>query len=508
MYVAAILLIAANSWATSTMLTPVDTDYDVHDFTLDAQDADHWYSSGLDVVYVNGVRHFIVLWNTNANFPWSPVSTNNSITLSLYDYNGNFVMDIATYTDPSAEAVRSWPQSVKLEPDGSKIWVSYTSSFGPDNNFSDWICTVEWDHTLALYQAGPIAMTPEFEHLGNFEIEWSTDPGDQNQKSFLSGLIPPDEDWDNGIFLYTPGVGVQLVIDIGTPSAGFAFDNKGNLWYGSYSSGPNHIYMWTAEQIDDAVVSETVLYYSDAVIQDIPIPPNLYGTDLERDAAGNIYATVNRYLGPGSHQGYVLRIENNGSPPWPDTATILTELQYEPDFVRSLAFDGLGDLATPGKQEAGNRLYLDMDQRSHGTSTPTIVGICRAGDTDEDGVPDALDNCWQTANADQFDTDAVGYDAVTGWYGPDGYGDVCDSDPDVFNDYDDDGIADLRDWSWDEPDDQTIGFSEFSALINDWLSPPSEPHMDHDADGVVGFFEFQFMLNNWLQPQPLHPTWP
>lgn len=44
-----------------------------------------------------------------------------------------------------------------------------------------------------------------------------------------------------------------------------------------------------------------------------------------------------------------------------------------------------------------------------------------AADRDGDGVPDATDNCPDTANPDQADKDS------------DGAGDACDSDPDVAN---------------------------------------------------------------------------
>jgi len=130
----AFLLSAFPSWAVSTRVESVHPGYDVHDFDRTAQDANHWYSSGLDVVYVNGVRHFLALWNTNSNWPDPPAPDGNSITLSIYDYNGNLVMDIATYTDPRNtdpdhdNDVVMWPQSVKLAPDGNTIWISYTGA--------------------------------------------------------------------------------------------------------------------------------------------------------------------------------------------------------------------------------------------------------------------------------------------------------------------------------------------------------------------------------------------
>jgi hypothetical protein len=46
---AMVLLFAPPAGAASTRLTPVGPGYGVHDFTLTAQDEDHWYSSGLDI---------------------------------------------------------------------------------------------------------------------------------------------------------------------------------------------------------------------------------------------------------------------------------------------------------------------------------------------------------------------------------------------------------------------------------------------------------------------------
>lgn len=517
----AVLMFALPSWATSTRVQSVDPGYDVQDFTLDAQDENHWYSAGLDVIYVNGVRHFLVLWNSNPNWPNLPVPDGNYITLSLYDYTGNFVMDIATFTDPrNTDAdpdndVVMWPQSVKLDPNGSNIWISYTGSdeAGWPENLSDYFCTVPWDHTLLIYAGGPLAMTSQFEFLGNWEMEWSTDsdssPDSLSGKPFVAGLIPPVENYIHGIFLYKPGdpSPLQLVIEVGGYSAGFAFDNAGNLWYASYDfSTTNQIYMWTVDQIRNAVKNSYTLVTADAACT-ISTPYNMGGNDVERDAVGNMYFSLNNGDWPYM-KGQVVRVDNNGSPPWPTTTTTLTETLADYDWKRTLAFDGLGDLSIHGMQEASNRLYVDMDQGIQGVTTPTVVGISAAGDSDGDGVPDALDNCWQSANADQADTDACGY-GPNGWYGADGYGDVCDSDPNVFNDYDGDGIADVRDWSWDTPDDQLTGMNELNFVTTNWLSSlPLRPDIDHDGDGIIGMFELNCVLGNWLQKQPLHTWWP
>ena len=516
----AVLMFALPAWATSGRVQSVDPNYDVQDFTLDGQDEDHWYSAGLDVVYVNGVRHFLVLWNSNPNWPNLPVPDGNDITLSLYDYNGNFVMDIATFTDPrNTDAdpdndVVMWPQSVKLDPDGSTIWISYTGAdeAGWPENLSDCFCTVPWDHTLLIYAGGPLAMTSQFEFLGNWEMEWSTDtdssPDSLRGRQFVAGLIPPVENYNHGIFLYKPGDPnpLQLVINVGGCSAGFAFDNVGNLWYASYDfSTTNQIYMWTADQIRNAGKNNSTLVTADAACT-ISTPYHLGGNDVERDAVGNMYFSLNNGDWPYM-KGQIVCVDNNGSPPWPTTTITLTETLADYDWKRTLAFDGLGDLFTHGTQEASNRLYVDMDQGIQGVTIPTVVGISTAGDSDGDGVPDALDNCRQTVNADQSDTDACGYGS-NGWYGADGYGDVCDSDPTVYNDYDGDGIADIRDWSWDTPDDQMVSVNELNAVIANWTSPAPRPDMDHNCDGVVSVFELNGVINYWTQPQPLHSNWP
>ncbi|OEU49732.1 MAG: hypothetical protein BA871_05730 [Desulfuromonadales bacterium C00003096] len=442
-----VLFFSLPSWATSTRVESVHSGYDVHDFTLTTQDANHWYSSGLDVVYVNGVRHFLVLWNTNSNWPALPVYDGNSIRLSLYDYNGNYVIDIATYTDPlnkdgnTGNDIVMWPQSVKLSPDGSTIWVSYTGAkeCGWPENVSDWFCAVPWDHTLAIYGGGPVTMTPQFEFLGNWEMEWSTDPnsppGGQRGRPFVAGLIPPVGDYNHGVYLYKPGdpSPLQLVIEVGGNSAGFAFDNKGNLWCATYDFGIKHqmIYMWTAAQIHNAVTTETPLNtvvhepgeFTDPTVT-IQTPNNLGGNDVERDAVGNVYFSLN--LGT-TYIGEVVRVDNDGSPPWTCTTTTVARALNLYDWARSLAFDGLGDLSTPGKQEASNRLYLDMDQGSQGVTLPTVVGISSAVDADGDGVPDALDNCWQIWNPDQQD------------HNLNGIGDACDCHGDFDGDSDVDG---------------------------------------------------------------------
>jgi hypothetical protein len=334
-------------------------------------------------------------------------------------------------------------------------------------------------------------------------MEWGTGTGAQYKQVFVSGPLPaPYPAYNNGIMLFTAGSGLQPIVDCGGWSTGFAFDAEGNLWYAEYGNYPtNYIYMWTAAQIDTAVSSggTTVLDTGSPLpigpTVSIPIANGHGGNDAERDATGNIYFSVNGGGAPG-YQGNLLRVTNTGLPPWPTTATVVTQTLAAYDWQRSLAFDGYGAVTTPGRMEAGNRLYLDMDQGSQGVTPPTLVGISEAADTDGDAVPDALDNCWQASNPAQTDSDI------------DGIGDVCDAAPSVFNDVDGDGIADVRDWSWDTPDDQIISINELNDVIGSWFAAPPRPDMDHNGDGLVSVFEMNFILTHWFQAQPLHPQWP
>ncbi len=96
------------------------------------------------------------------------------------------------------------------------------------------------------------------------------------------------------------------------------------------------------------------------------------------------------------------------------------------------------------------------------------VSVCTEDDSDGDTIPNASDNCWNCANADQADYDG------------DGNGDACD-------------------WSWDDPDDQIVGIFELTESISYWQQPAPRPDMDHDGDGLVGIVELTYVLEHWQQ---------
>ncbi|MBW2107067.1 MAG: thrombospondin type 3 repeat-containing protein [Deltaproteobacteria bacterium] len=259
-------------------------------------------------------------------------------------------------------------------------------------------------------------MTARFALPGNWEVGWSTDPSPppagQGGRMFFSGFLPtpPWPEQTAGIYCERDGV-LQPVVEMGGYPSGFAFDHQGNLWVAEAHIGsvPNAILMWTAAQIHEAVLTEVLLTRTEAVAM-IETPDNLSGGDVVCDGAGNAYFSLN---GGQSFIGQIVRIDHAEGPTWPGATTPICETKGYYDWQRSLAFDGSADVGT-----GGGVVFVDMDQATPGVTPPTLVGIAATLDTDADTIPDALDNCRQTANADQADADG------------DGIGDVCEGDCD------------------------------------------------------------------------------
>ncbi len=98
-------------------------------------------------------------------------------------------------------------------------------------------------------------------------------------------------------------------------------------------------------------------------------------------------------------------------------------------------------------------------------------------DTDEDGVPNEIDNCTNIANADQRDTNL------------DGFGNACD--PDLNNDcvvnfLDIAAIGGLfleeGDLDADLNGDQVVNFLDFSLVASDFLGAPGPSGLPNDCD--------------------------
>lgn len=124
-------------------------------------------------------------------------------------------------------------------------------------------------------------------------------------------------------------------------------------------------------------------------------------------------------------------------------------------------FDGIYDIED-NCPNTSNPDQLDTDNDGKGDA-------CDIEDTDGDGISDAEDNCPNTSNAEQFDTDG------------DGIGDACDNCPLIANadqtDSDLDGIGDACDFA--DADGDGISDAEDNCP-----ETPNESQDDNDADGI------------------------
>ena len=108
-----------------------------------------------------------------------------------------------------------------------------------------------------------------------------------------------------------------------------------------------------------------------------------------------------------------------------------------------------------------------------GTDICNASGICIPSclDTDLDGICNSIDNCYNTSNSGQQDTDH------------DGYGNICDCD---LN----------QDWFVDQNDNNIFMLA--------WLSNSSSPNWnanaDFDSDNVIGFMDFNILKQRLSKP--------
>jgi len=134
----------------------------------------------------------------------------------------------------------------------------------------------------------------------------------------------------------------------------------------------------------------------------------------------------------------------------------------------SFPYDRTAGLSLDVVSEAGDEAY-QIDQICLDVTTANYAGacaVCTGGDCDGDGVHDGSDNCPDTANGDQADTDA------------DLQGDVCDSCPaDVGNDADQDGLC--------ESDDNCPAIANASQIDSDGDGAGDACDSDDDDDGVA-----------------------
>jgi hypothetical protein len=127
-------------------------------------------------------------------------------------------------------------------------------------------------------------------------------------------------------------------------------------------------------------------------------------------------------------------------------------------------------------------------------------GLVEAPDSDSDGVQDSLDNCTDTTNSTQLDTDA------------DFFGNACDCD------FDNDGACSIDDFNLflrdfmsptdsaietDTDDDGTIGIADFNIFSPDFQAQSDGGAVtDMDGDGSVGIQDFNLFLPGFQAGKP------
>ncbi len=211
-------------------------------------------------------------------------------TLYAIDSDGLYGYDLATMQQTlnlgkaPASYKGAWVSFVTADPDGTKVWVGYTSSgLVDDRIFSVDINTGVWTHAATL--------------PGNFDMEC------HNGKYYVSGLNK--EGWDgvndvNCISLLDVSGANQhkKIIEIGGNSTGLAIDGSGNVYNAKYDpSGSSVMYKWSATAIEGILAAndKTFLTKNDATV--VTTMPGNGPYDCTTDAAGRLIFNCNDFSG-------------------------------------------------------------------------------------------------------------------------------------------------------------------------------------------------------------------
>jgi hypothetical protein len=494
--VSILVLAAAPVWAGSTRLT-AETGYQAQDYTMDNPDNRN-YSSGLDVIYARMATFAAGAdeHNTRGYLKCEDVGAYgaNGIRVQLYGYTGEYKTTVASSTEAYI-----YSQSVKFnpsvaDPNVGEVWYSKTG--GTNDTFYK----ITADFNTMSFGAPSTVINV----VAAWEVEWI--PSGAAYKAGEAFVAGKDVDYNSPHAIYWLNGGSKVKVmeipkDPASYSCGFAFDNDGNLWAGSYtSSGPasqQYIYRWSNAKVEAAAGGGTLCTPATADVT-IACPTFTDGTntyytavsDIECDADANgfVYFSLNGGFDEveNTEAGYIMNVDQSiASSATPYGSGVLSTIaKTNPtsdwDWQKALAYDGAanidgGGYYNPETGTGGNRLYVHQDY-TWGTGDPdTVTGLAKNDDFDGDGVPDSLDNAPEEANGDVEDP-AYQVDADL-----DMYGNIADAD------FDNNG---------------TVTWADFNMMKSVWSG--SDDVIDMDSDGSISYGDFNLLKGRWSNSAPYY----
>ncbi|MCP4634611.1 MAG: hypothetical protein GY855_16910 [candidate division Zixibacteria bacterium] len=183
------------------------------------------------------------------------------------------------------------------------------------------------------------------------------------------------------------------------------------------------------------------------------------------------------------------------------------EIYLHPDFIYRCSEAQMYPAANPGFYSTGNlfpgdgypwieyeNVWLTREGVAQGRDdvVETAMDWIISHDIDQDGIENEIDNCSETANQKQINTDG------------DPFGDACDncirfSNPDQ-TDTDGDGIGDACEYICGDPnDDELINILDVIFIINytykDGTVPRYIESMDSNADTIINILDVVHIIN-------------
>jgi hypothetical protein len=348
--------------------------------------------------------------------------------------------------------------------------------------------------TSLLSAASPpnLATSPSVAHfaVNHSDAEWLDDT-----RLLVNGGSFPGPPFTSGLSVINtlvPGSTGTFLISIPGGSGAIAVDHGGTgavvTGIGFLAGPPNRtgeLKIWRRSDIDAAIAGGTTLSY-DAnprlLAQNV-----LSAIQLGFDVDGNLHVGGGDAFGPSgvSALGYAALIHHNvvsrvlaptpGAPVAEGNALEYRELAPDPceNDSSTMADAGLWGSSLAVGWNPNGPVCGAPGTDSWGPGVTPILAVyvpASAPDDDLDGVPDAADNAWLTANPGQQDADG------------DGYANAADAD------FDQTGFVDLRD---------------FWQLRQAWQTTvPASDDRDMSSNGAIEAADLALFKTRWLKPAP------